>query len=91
MITLEYTRFKMRAECTHDVTVFLSRVPVVSILIERDLDLMYPDVDVTFVTNVTLDNVRRCIAGIPDGHVMLETVELESNYTGERKPDESEA
>lgn len=80
-------RYKMRAECSADVGRFITQVPVNSLSTNHlsISGLKIPDMEVIFSTALSLDEVRLMIQGIEDGHVMLETVALESEYTGERK------
>lgn len=47
--------------------------------------LRIPDFEVEFRSRMALKELKKLIAQIDDGHVMLETIELKENYTGERK------
>ena len=47
---------------------------------------LFPDVLITVSTKLPLTGIKSLIKKIPDGHVMLETVALEADYTGERTP-----
>ena len=40
-------------------------------------------------TKLTLSQVKKIMENIVDGHVMLETIQLEKNYTGERTYEQS--
>ncbi len=40
---------------------------------------------VTISTTASLGRVREVMRQVPDRHLMVETVELEADYTGERK------
>ena len=42
------------------------------------------DCSLEFESEVSLELIKAVVAKIPDGHVMLETVALKENYTGER-------
>lgn len=77
------TSYKMRAECMEDFCRFLSRVHAISFKVEK-LGSFF-DIVATFTTNLSLDEIKQKISTIPDGHVMLETITFESEYTGERK------
>jgi len=79
-------KYKMRAECSVDVGRFLQEVPVESLKASQvEVDgVAYPDVIVEFSSVMPLDEIRKAMGEIVDGHVMAETVELESRYTGNR-------
>lgn len=79
--------YKMRAECMADLTRFLEKVPVESFSAKhmKVQDLLLPDLVIEFSSPWNLDQMRPAMAPIIDGHVMLETVALASEYTGERK------
>jgi len=84
----EAVRFKLRAECMSDVGRLLQRICAHHV--EIMFTTTYPDVVVTldrpFVGGDMLDltAVRAVLAEIVDGHVMVETVALADDYTGER-------
>lgn len=44
-----------------------------------------PDMTVVFSSEMTLAEIHKALREIVDGHVMAETVNLESKYTGERQ------
>lgn len=81
-------KYRLRAECKHDVDA-LARA-----LKKRDAgaittaakDLRFPDCEVGVFTALSLSELREVIAGIEDGHVMLETVSAPDSYDGERRP-----
>lgn len=75
-------KYKLRAECLHDINVFLESRTVGCFTIVRPSIL--PDVQFTFESDLALDDIKSILKTIPDGHVMVETVALEQNYTGER-------
>lgn len=75
------TSYKMRAECQVDLGRFLMAVAVRSFTTTASL---LPDMDATFTSPLSLDEIKKLLAKIPDGHVMLETVNFEGQYTGER-------
>lgn len=81
--------YKMRAECAHDVGHFLQAVHVDSLSVVRARfpgeDVAFiPDVDVAFKSTLPLAEIQELLRGIPDGHVMAESVNLAAKYTGER-------
>lgn len=79
--------YKMRAECIADLTSFLEKVPVESFSAKhmKIQDVILPDLVIEFSSPLKLTEIRNAMAEIIDGHVMLETVALASEYTGERK------
>lgn len=79
--------FKMRAECLADVARALPALGEMGMLRQVTVTqpvAALPDVDVTFEHAGNLAWVRRALATLCDGHVMLETVALAADYTGER-------
>lgn len=78
--------YMFRAECMHDVSALLTNMDAkglaLSISIQNDPD--WPDLDVTMKTNLTLDEVRAEMRTVPDGHVMVQTLVPEGEFTGER-------
>lgn len=79
--------YKLRAECMADVGEFFANLwPGCELLWARvDKDEKYPDVKVSMkIKNTDLDELRIALAGIPDGHVMFETVNHAEHYNGER-------
>lgn len=80
-------RYKMRAECTSDVLSFVGVLPAEEFkLIEfAKLDANLPDAEVTFKTlTFGLSQLKEVLRKLPDGHVMLETLTPEKEYTGDR-------
>lgn len=83
---MEKQFFKMRAECAHDLGEFLMQVSVLSFKAEQveSNGTFFPDMTVEFSSTQTLAEIKAHIATIVDGHVMLETVALSKDYTGNR-------
>lgn len=73
--------YKLRAECLLDVTELMKLINFTRISITSNF---LPDVIFEFSSLHSLNEIKMRIARITDSHVMLETVALESNYTGER-------
>jgi hypothetical protein len=75
--------FKFRAECLIDVERFISRLDSLGWL---NITMMnqFPDCYVTFYSERRLDELRAIIRDVPDGHVMLQTIQPAALYTGER-------
>lgn len=78
-------RYKFRAECLQDVVDFINLTigEIQNLEIYNDPD--YPDTRLTFDTSRDKNYLLSVIKKIEDGHVMAETLELLSEYTGERK------
>lgn len=83
--------YKMRAECSLDIIKFISKMDdgLKDFSMERWEDengIPFPDVDFTFTCweDPGLDNIKKIIYEIEDGHVMVETVQPLELYTGER-------
>lgn len=81
--------YKLRAECRVDVAAMIVAVPfatmeIVPVHIEG-MDI--PDVEVTFTSSFGLDGIINLLRDIPDGHVMVETVNFFGLYNGERMED----
>lgn len=86
--------YKLRAECIQDVDVLLNtiRPKLYTWKIEPFVFMNGshrvvgpPDCECEIEADMTLNELRRVIATIQDSHVMLETVAVVEDYTGERK------
>ena len=82
--------YKFRAECIHDVWLFLDKISRDSITqlaitaVEINPGIFIPDVEVEITTATLFKEIRKILRGIVDGHVMLETIQVKELYTGER-------
>ena len=81
--------YKLRAECSADVEGLRSRLDanatnwkIIGLALSNGAPI--PDVEATFKSALPLESLRRHAKGVPDGHVMAETVALAARYTGER-------
>lgn len=82
-------QFKFRAECLADV-----REKWLAALADNDAEVEaihcvslndeLPDVEVTFYSDDSLDEIRDVMRQIIDGHVMWQTVAPIAEYTGQR-------
>lgn len=81
MATYEY---KFRAECENDIETFkienFNRIKELRTIRWKG----YPDAEFEFESDLSLDELISILNKIPDGHVMAETVNLKTFYTGER-------
>jgi acetone carboxylase gamma subunit len=76
------TEYKLRAEALVDVVRLLEQVPTTQYKIICDFQ---PDVELEFKSKESLEQIKNAMKDIPDSHVMLETVALAKDYTGERQ------
>lgn len=78
--------YKMRAECQWDVSRALMVIFINDMYVKRheNGDCSVSDVEVSFSSTMTLAELREKLAIVPDGHVMVESLNLMSKYTGER-------
>lgn len=80
-------RYKLRAETPRDVCDFLVglKKKIWRIKLEQPDNL--PDCDFEFSCYMTLDEIITILRKIPDSHVMIQTINLIDEYTGERNFD----
>lgn len=83
------SKYKLRAECRVDVA-RLRRVLSIDatgwkVAFLTMNGVIAADVEVTFVSALPLEKVRRACENVVDGHVMAQTVALAGEYTGERR------
>ena len=76
--------YKFRAECLHDAEQFFNQFGnrISKVLISKPDAL--PDVDVTFDSKMPLVEIMAEMTNIPDSHVMRETINFLTEYTGKR-------
>ncbi len=81
------TRYRFRAECQRDADLFLHAI---LFFIEPSWKMSpisyYPDIDVTFSISreISPRDLLWIACSIVDGHVLVQTLEKEGAYTGER-------
>jgi hypothetical protein len=81
------TKYRFRAECPRDADLFLRAI---SRYIEPSWTMTplgwYPDVEVTFTLakNISPRSLLWIACVITDGHVLVQTLEKEGEYTGKR-------
>ncbi len=84
-------KYKFRAECLIDVFLFFNYCPQGSVknIEYNHLAMMenYPDIEVSFESELTLSDFRQICVVIEEGHVMLQTINTFVSYTGERNYD----
>ena len=79
-------RFKFRAECFTDVERFLHKTNGTIKKVTIDF-FDVPDVEVVFTTEMSMDFFLAEMKEVDDSHVMIQTLEPEESYTGERNWD----
>jgi len=79
--------YKLRAECEHDVNEFRRILRYDFYSLTKTIHPYLPDTIVEIATSLALQELQDIIRQIPDGHVMLQTIALKENYTGERDYD----
>jgi hypothetical protein len=81
------TDYKFRAECMHDVQELYNivnfRDSVTNFIVTLD-SVGLPDVDVSFTSTLSAEQICDLMDTIPDTHVAIESLDLAENYTGER-------
>jgi hypothetical protein len=76
------TIFKLRAECRFDLDLFIKIANLSEIKITKIEN--YPDCELEFLSDKSIEELRDLMLGIPDSHVMKETLSEFKNYTGLR-------
>lgn len=93
------SKYKLRAECLEDIYNFIKKLGETShtalgtfkvspCIVEG---LRYPDCVLEFKSSLTMNEIKAILKTIPDGHVMLETVNPAERYTGDRAGDTERA
>ncbi len=79
--------YKFRAECFHDIKELCGLLnlhyELESVIITPDI--MFPDCVAEIRTPLSLEDVREFMRHIPDGHVMVQSLQLPQNYTEDRE------
>lgn len=73
--------YKLRAECLADVHKLMDKLSFSDYKVSNQL---FPNVELEFKSDESLDQIKDAIKSIPDSHVMLETVAPMKDYTGSR-------
>jgi hypothetical protein len=74
--------YKLRAECLRDICVFLPRVFFTDC---RIIPHWPAGAELEFKTTLDIEEIKVTLLEIPDSHVMRETLNFKTKYTGERK------
>jgi hypothetical protein len=83
------TKYKFRAECVSDVEAFkdnLRELGTFSLFVKQmQIDgIPVPDVEVELEVDSNMEQVLDTMRRVVDSHVMIQTLELAANYTGDR-------
>lgn len=77
-------KYKLRAECSHDIEQFKQWMEGDTWNHQQDKDQNFPDVELTFDSALSQEKINSVLRLIPDSHVMIETLKPIEEYTGER-------
>ena len=82
-------RYKFRAECLRDAELFFAEISEFAASYRKITPSEFGDVDAMFVlsSDISPRDLLWAASRIADGHVVVQTLELEANYTGERDYD----
>ena len=77
-------KYKMRAECMNDIFAFTSSFAqsINNFAIHGNTHI--PDVVFEFQSWKSMKSIMKVLSDIPDSHVMMETLQPKSKYTGQR-------
>jgi hypothetical protein len=76
--------YRFRAECFRDVAELIESLESYTITLQREKE---PDVEVELQTSLDMEALRDLMRQIEDSHVMIQTLTLKEQYTGERNYD----
>jgi hypothetical protein len=79
-------QYKLRAECIHDIIILMNVLDRTRIINMFIIPSSYglPDCQFEINCEYSIEELKRCIKKVPDGHVMHETVTTLKEYTGVR-------
>ena len=81
---VEIKHYKFRAECEQDVDELRVVLGMKCLKTVKTIAYYFPDTVVDLYTTLSLAEIRNAIREIADGLVMLQTIVIASEYTGER-------
>ena len=77
--------YKLRAEFESDIDKLVKTLGVNCLKVHKVIpDPRIPDADANLLTTLELDQLRDEIRKVDDSHIMLQSVALKDDYTGER-------
>ena len=77
-------KYKMRAECMNDIFAFTNRFAQSMNKFAIHGCMHIPDVEFEFESSEPIETLMEILSNIPDSHVMMETLQPKSKYTGIR-------
>lgn len=78
------TTYKLKAECVQDILNFINQLVNHGVRANfGSINTLYNEL--VFETKITLDQIKALIRKVPEGQLMLQTVQPLEQYTG--KPD----
>lgn len=82
----KYKLYKMRAEGLIDIYRFIIAFAKKGTLGNYKIiaNGIYPDAVIEFQSSSSIESIVRILEKVPDSHVMIETLQLKSEYTGKR-------
>ncbi len=86
----EKYHYRFRAECIYDVKIFEKNLKEnkLNLIYEYKLnfqeDEIFTDVECELEINLEINQIREIMTIQTDSHVMIETIDVYDNYTGER-------
>ena len=80
----KYNTYKLRAEGLNDFMNFLGTGVYSNVKSYTVEPIGFPDVAVSFETNLSLSEIKAKLREVQDSHVMLDTIKPIKEYTGER-------
>jgi predicted transcriptional regulator len=80
----KYNTYKLRAEGLNDFMNFLGTGVYSNVKSYTVEPIGFPDVVVSFETNLSLSEIKAKLREVQDSHVMLDTIKPIKEYTGER-------
>ncbi len=80
----ELISYRFRAECRVDITKLQNRLPNLRYNLSIVPHAGVGDCEATLEIALPLEELRDVMRKVVDGHVMVQTLALTENYTGER-------
>jgi hypothetical protein len=82
--TKKMTKYKLRAEGMNDVWAFTNKHYASMGKYILSGYMYTPDVEFEFESSDSIETIKKILRTIPDSHVMRETLQPKSKYTGNR-------
>jgi len=79
---MERIKYKLRAELVADIFLFIQTYKIY--IFKIDKKDYFPDTELEFESELSLNDLIKKISLLPDCHVMVETLQPKDKYTGVR-------